>query len=118
MANILVCDDSSFTRKMIMNILKTEGHSFVDADNGDTLLEILSHQKFDCILLDLLMPKKNGFEVLSELQKMGNTCPIIVVSADTQETSRQMCKTLGAFAVLNKPPKHDELVETINKALS
>lgn len=118
MANILICDDSSFTRKMIKNILKTEGHSFVDTDEGDSLLKIAASEKFDCILLDLLMPNKSGFEVLDELKKIGNTCPVIIVSADTQETSKQMCMSLGAFAYLNKPPKHDELVEAINRAIS
>ena len=118
MANILICDDSSFTRRMIKNILKAEGHTFVDTEDGDALLDKVKDQKFDCILLDLLMPNKDGFEVMKELKKLGVECPIIIVSADTQETSKQMCLSLGASDYLNKPPKHDELVNAINRSLS
>jgi CheY-like chemotaxis protein len=117
MANILICDDSAFTRSMIKDILKAEGHTFLDATDGDVLLRIIKEEKFDLILLDLLMPNKNGFEVLSELKTLGNGMPVIIVSADVQDGSRKKCFELGAVAFLNKPPKSLELVNEINKAL-
>ena len=118
MAEIAICDDSSFTRKMIINILKTEGHSFVDTDDGDSLLNILREKQFDCIFLDLLMPNKSGFDILKELKNRGNKCPIVIISADTQETTKQMCLSLGASAYLNKPPQKEELIQTLKKILS
>lgn len=117
MANILICDDSAFTRNMIKDILKTQGHNFQDAKDGNVLLQIVKNEKFDCILLDLLMPNKDGFQVLAELKQMGNQVPVIVVSADIQETSRQKCIELGASAFLNKPPKQADLINTINGAI-
>ncbi len=117
MANILICDDSAFTRNMIKDILKMEGHNFLDAKDGIVLLNIVKEEKFDCILLDLLMPHKDGFQVLAELKEMGNTTPVIVVSADIQETSRQRCIELGASAFLNKPPKQADLINTINNVI-
>lgn len=117
MAKILICDDSSFLRKIIKNIVTEEGHIFIEAKDGEELLDITKNDKFDCILLDLLMPKKNGFEVLEELKSRGNTTPIIVISADIQESSKKKCFALGAIEFLNKPPRKEDLVNAINNAL-
>ncbi|MCW6037952.1 response regulator [Spirulina subsalsa FACHB-351] len=94
---------------MLRRALEKEGHEVIEATNGKHCLEMLENHQPDCLFLDLLMPEMNGYEVLEALQHQGKHLPVVVVTADIQDTSRERCLNLGAIAVLNKPPKPQEL---------
>ncbi len=81
-------------------------------------LELLQHETADVILLDLLMPKLDGFGVLEELQRIQCSIPRVVLTADVQETSMQRCRDLGAFDVINKPPNEAKLRGILERALA
>ena len=117
MALILIIDDSSFTRKRIANLVKAEGHETLEASDGRQGLEMIATHSPDCIMIDLIMPEMDGLELLEMLNSQGSKIPRIVVTADIQETVRQECLKHGALAVLNKPPKTDELQNALAKAL-
>ncbi len=76
--------------------LKGAGFDTKTALNGEEALAILSKETVDLILLDLIMPKKDGFAVLAELKEKGITTPVIISSNLSQEDDRQRTKTLGA----------------------
>lgn len=118
MAKIMICDDSRFQRKILQNMVSEIGHDTVLSNNGNELLEKLKNESVDLIFLDLLMPVLTGFDVLEQLQKDGSSIPIVVLSADIQESSQQKCKDLGAFAFLNKPPQKELIIEVLNSVLS
>lgn len=118
MSKILVADDSSFQRKILGDLIEEIGHEVVAVDSGQALLDALEEQDFDCICLDLLMPEMTGIEVLVELQKKGNTIPVIVISADIQVKKREQCLSLGAKAFINKYIDKDELEEQFSKYLN
>jgi CheY-like chemotaxis protein len=103
MAQVLIIDDSSFSRKMLRRMVEAAGHSVLDAGGGRQGLEMIKTAAIDCILLDLTMPDLDGLGVLAELQKMNNSIPVVVHTADVQERSRTQCLALGAHAVLQKP---------------
>jgi twitching motility two-component system response regulator PilH len=67
---------------------------------------------------DLLMPVMDGFALLESLQSVGHTVPVIVVSADIQQSSRDRCKELGCQTFLNKPFKSPALIEAVECALA
>ncbi len=118
MAQILVIDDSRFLRHLVCNWLLEGGHQVTEAENGaDGLVMIASHSP-DCILLDLAMPRLDGLEVLEDLRAHGCTIPVIVVTADVQETTSQQCLDLGARAVMNKPSSPKELNEAVSNVLA
>lgn len=117
MANILICDDSAFTRRMIKDVLNDQGHSFLDVADGEALLSIIQREKFDCILLDLRMPKKDGFEVLEEMKNLIHKPPVIVISSEEESESSKKCIELGAFAFIRKPPEKTILQNTISLAI-
>lgn len=117
MALILIIDDSSFTRNRIANMVKAEGHETLEASDGRQGLEMTATHSPDCIVIDLIMPEMDGLELLEVLHNQGSKIPRIVVTADIQETVRQECLERGALAVLNKPPKKDELQNILAKAL-
>ncbi len=117
MARILIVDDSMFQRLKVGEILRKAGHEVLEASGGQDGLEVAVEARPDGMILDLLMPKMDGFEVMERLRDKGLEIPVIVLTADIQETTRQRCRQLGAREVLNKPPKERDLIEAVNKAL-
>lgn len=118
MGKILVVDDSSFQRKSICGLIESVGYETVQAKNGQEALERLEESEYDCIFCDLLMPVMNGSEFLEELQKQDTHPPVVILTADKQKTSQENVMELGAIKFLNKPPKAEEISETIKELLS
>ena len=118
MSCILVVDDSQFQRRFIKGILKEEGHETLEATNGKNCLDIAAKDNPDLILLDLVIQELNGFEVLESLKNNNFPNPVIVISADIQKSSRQLCLDLGARAFLNKPVDNEELRSTVQAVLN
>ena len=117
MALILITDDAAFARRMVRKALQEDEHVVLEAANGLECLEMVSAHSPECIVLDLLMPEMDGFGVLQALRDQGVSIPVIVLSADIQESARQQCMDLGAYAMLKKPPKAPEIRSMIQQAL-
>ena len=117
MALILLAEDAWLTRKMVRKLLEANGHKILEATNGCECLEMVTVHAPDCIILDLLMPEMDGFQVLTALRQQRPKIPAIVMTADIQDTSRQRCFDLDAFAVINKPLESDVLLDALQKAL-
>ncbi len=118
MARILVVEDSEFTRRMIVRIIKAKGHEVIEAANGLEGVRMVQKEKPDCMFLDLLMPEMDGFGVLGDLKKKSLSIPVVVLSADIQETSRSKCFEFGVVDFVKKPPKKDEILKAVQKALN
>ena len=118
MALILIIDDSAYMRGKIRDMLKVDGYEILEASDGIKGLQITATHKPDCILLDIIMPAMDGLKILKSLSEKELKLPTIVVTADIQESTRKRCLELGAAAVINKPPKEDELRNTIIEVLS
>ena len=114
MAKILIIDDSLFMRMQIKDILEKAGHQTMEASCGEEGLEAVG-QAPDAIILDLLMPGMSGEDVLAGLRQRGVRIPVIVHTADIQDSTRQKCLELGAGAFLNKPPQAQELMAALKK---
>jgi len=117
MGKILIVEDSWVTRRIIVGILKTDGHELLEAGGGKEGLEMAEKHMPDCILLDLLMPEMDGFDVLEALGEKDLKIPVIVLTANIQKTAREKCLQLGAFAFTNKPTEEDELRSLVHKAI-
>jgi len=110
---ILIIDDSRLARSKISRVLIDNGYDVSQAENGRDGINSIGDVHPDCVILDLLMPGMDGFQVLEELGEKGNTIPVIVLTADIQKTSRDRCVELGAMDFLNKPPDNDELLSVV-----
>lgn len=117
MGTILVCDDSLFQRRILTSIVEKNGHIPLEAKNGHECLSIAKEKRPDLIFLDLLMPEYDGFAVLKDAGEEALGIPIIVITADIQEITRDDCLSLGARAFLNKPVDHDEAEAVIAEFL-
>lgn len=117
MKRILVVDDSTFQRNMVTKMVSGAGYEAQTAQNGRECLESLEREWFDLVLLDLNMPEMDGLQVLEHMTDKELQVPMIVLTADIQESTRKRCMDLGAVAVLNKPPKQAELMSEVEKLL-
>jgi CheY-like chemotaxis protein len=118
MAVVLIVDDSSYQRRVIRKMVQRAGYQAMEVPDGQEALKVIPSKVPDCILMDLIMPVISGLGVLKALAGQGSRIPVIVVTADIQESVRKQCLELGARAVLNKPVNEDELLSAIRNALN
>ena len=104
-AKILVVDDTEMNRDMLSTLVEADGHKALLAENGRIGLEMLKAEPFDLVLLDVMMPEMNGYQVLEQLKADENlrAIPVIVLSALDEIGSVVRCIELGAEDYLPKP---------------
>lgn len=103
--SILVVDDNELNRDLLRRNLETEGYHVVVAENGAKALELASVERFDLVLLDLMMPEMDGFTVLERLKAnpLLRDVPVVVVSALNEPEHVTRCVKLGAADYIVKP---------------
>jgi len=118
-SRILVVDDNAANRDVLARRLTREGHQVVTASNGASALELIGSHEFDLVLVDLIMPLMNGFEVLRRLKATEHTqdVPVIVISALDELDSVVRCIESGAEDYLTKPFNPVLLRARINASL-
>lgn len=113
---ILVTDDSSMSRKLVIKALPPEWEVEISqASNGQEALELCRQGKAHVMFLDLTMPVMDGFGVLEEIKKEGLNVFVIVISADVQPKAQERVKELGAIAFLKKPVKREEVTQVLTE---
>ena len=117
MSTILIIEDSGFSRRRLVEILGADGSETLEAANGYEGVEKAEKLKPDCIVLDLLMPEMDGFGVLKALKERSLTIPVIVLSADVQDTTQTECRQLGAVTFIKKPLNENELLDAVHSIL-
>jgi adenylate cyclase len=102
--NVLAVEDDKFLSRALSDKLQREGYSVTIAENGDQAVQAAQNRIPDVVLLDLVMPKKNGFEVLEELQldKRLKHIPVVVLTNLSQESDKEKCKAFGVVEYLVK----------------
>jgi CheY-like chemotaxis protein len=115
MATVLIIDDAAFSRRMLRKYLQVDGYEILEAANGAEGLEMIKSNRPGCVLTDLLMPDVSGLELLEQLRQEGLEVPVIIVSADIQDSSRQQGMELGARSFINKPVKEGEVRQAVKQ---
>lgn len=118
---ILLIEDDTFLLNMYATKFELEGFEIVSADDGEKALKIISKEKPDIILLDVLLPKMDGFEVLKELKnnEETKTIPVILLTNLSQRDDVEQGLKLGAVDYLIKAHfMPTEVVEKIKKILA
>jgi DNA-binding response OmpR family regulator len=113
---LLVEDDRSIVIGLRMN-LEREGYDVELAEDGDTALARVREGDFDLVLLDVMLPKRNGYEVLDALRKEHNHTPVLMLSARSAEMDKVMGLDLGADDYIPKPFSVAELLARVRVAL-
>jgi twitching motility two-component system response regulator PilH len=117
MAKVMVVDDAYSELKLMESILKSAGYEVVSLMDGDALEDKLSTERPDVLLLDIVMPKRNGYEILRALRKDARTktTPVVLVSSKNQESDRAWGKRQGADEYLGKPFTSDQLLTMVKR---
>ncbi len=116
-ATILVVDDERSIRRTLREILEYEGYAVEEAADGDEALEKLREGRYDLVLLDIKMPRRDGMEVLRTLAAEQPELPVVMISGHgTIETAVEATR-LGAFDFIEKPPDLNRLLLTVRNAL-
>ena len=117
---IMVVDDSLTVRKVTCRLLEREGCDVLIAKNGAEAIKILQDTIPDVMLVDLEMPKMNGFELIRNIRARSKTAkiPIIIISSRTAEKHQKLAKELGVNVFLGKPYKEDTLIKHLAKFIS
>jgi DNA-binding response OmpR family regulator len=117
MGKILVADDEERVRTFLTRSLVTEGHSVVGVPDGQAALDVLDADAVSLVLLDVVMPRRNGLQVLSELRHREDQTPVIVLSAVTEVSARVQALERGAVDFVTKPFHTAELVARVRRHL-
>jgi len=117
---ILVADDSPSIRKLVEFTLKSKGIQQSSAEDGREALELLAKGRFDAIVLDINMPRMDGFELLKTIKADDAyaSIPVIMLTTEGQEEDRQKAMDLGANEYIVKPFKPTQLLQLVEKVLA
>ena len=117
MGKVMVVDDAYSDLKLMESILRTGGHQVVTLVDGEALEDRVSSERPDLLLLDIVLPKRNGFELLRSLKKNAQTrtTPIVLVSSKNQDSDKAWGRRQGADDYLSKPFTSDELLTMVGR---
>ncbi|OSM02050.1 response regulator [Magnetofaba australis] len=122
MASVMIVDDDAAVRALLRQILEDEGHRVSEAGNGREGVDRFSHEPHDIIITDMLMPEKDGVEVIMELREKFSGVKIIAISGGGRGLDAafnlKVAKDFGAFATLAKPFSRQEVLDAVGQLLA
>ena len=117
--DILLVEDNVLNQKVIVFNLKKLNYNVVAVDNGKDAIDKISNTPFDLVLMDLMLPEMNGYEITREIRRIEkekgseNPIPIIAITANVLDNDREKCFEAGMNEFMTKPFTTDQLVEKI-----
>ena len=113
---VLVVDDEPMLRNLLCRLLRMEGYEVLEAEDGQAALDLVAREKPDLILLDVMLPARDGLDVLGDLRRTSDI-PVILVSALAEEADRVLGLKMGADDYVTKPFSAAELSARIESVL-
>lgn len=121
MAHILLVDDDPWVRKIFVQLLERGGHTVVEAENGEEGIALYRKKPTDLIITDMVMPFKDGLEMIMDLKNEFPHVRIIAISGGGAIEPKRyltLAETIGASQTLEKPLSKEELLSAVDKALA
>lgn len=113
---VLIADDDSSSRKLLGHFISKMGYDTLFAEDGEQCIDLISEQPVDLLLLDINMPKKDGFDVMRHLTERNIGIPVIMVTASNDIPQAVRCIKLGAYEYLTKPIDAERLRIVVRNA--
>lgn len=110
---LLLVDDNAMMQKIQSTILQKLGHQTSVVSSGQQALEMLSRQTFDCIVMDMQMPDMDGLETTRRIRQSGNQTPIVALTGNDDNASRQACRQAGMNGFLTKPLQTSQVSQVL-----
>ena len=115
---VLQVDDDPKTTEIVEAMLRSEGHSCQSTESGKHALELTKRKHYDVILLDIMLPDIDGFEILRRLRMAGDRTPVVIQSGLIDRTASARGSDFGVTDYLLKPFNKGELMERLRSAIS
>jgi DNA-binding response OmpR family regulator len=116
-AKILIAEDDANIRLGLLATLESEGYAVTAASDGAQALKLFPQDKFDCVILDVMMPKMNGFDVCRELRERDKRVPVLFLTAKGEVIDKVVGLKLGADDYVTKPFGVQELLARVEALL-
>lgn len=117
MFHILVVDDNKHTRMLLKAILQGENYTVTTANNGEEALDVLDREHIDLVVLDVMMPKLDGYKFTETVRATDNSLPILMVTAKTLPADEKKGFLVGTDDYITKPIDKDKLLLRIKALL-
>lgn len=114
---ILIVDDSALSRRTLRNMLEGAGYAVEEASDGAQALERYFLNPHDMVLLDIVMERLSGLEVLAKFRELNPDVRVVMATADIQSSTRDQAREAGAVGIINKPFTKDRLLATVTTVL-
>ncbi len=114
---ILVAEDDSNIRTGLVDTLESEGYQVQGAADGNKAIQMFKEDKYDLVILDIMMPGKSGYDVCKEIRRQDEDVPVIMLTAKGEEIDKVVGLQLGADDYITKPFGIHELLARISAAL-
>ncbi len=109
---VLVVDDETLIREVILEYLKLENMEYKEASDGYQAIELVKNEEFDVVIMDIMMPKMDGYQAVKEIRKFSKV-PFIMLSARNEEYDKLTCFDIGVDDYVTKPFSPRELIARI-----
>jgi CheY-like chemotaxis protein len=117
LATVLICDDEPSLRELIR--ISLDGpYEFVEADDGEQSLELVRSVRPDVVILDMMMPRRSGLEVLSEMRQEEDLADTRVIVLTAQPGTREQALRAGADIVMVKPFEPEQIAAAVEEVLA
>lgn len=117
MFRILIVDDNKHTRRLFKAVLENENYTVFTAENGIDALRVMDEEHIDLVVLDIMMPKMDGYEFTKTLRENQNNLPILMVSAKQLPEDKKKGFLVGTDDYMTKPVDEDEMLLRIKALL-
>ena len=117
MFNIMIVEDDANQRKLMSAVLEQYGYNVIQAVDGIDALEQLDKKHIDLIILDIMMPRMDGFEFTETIRQSGSTTPILMVTAKTSPVDKRKGFIIGTDDYMTKPVDEEEMVLRVGALL-
>ena len=114
---ILIVDDEEDIRFALNKMLNNEGFSVATAEDFDTASSALREKSYDVVLLDIILGKKTGIDLLGDIREMGLECQVILITGAPSIDTAAEAVRLGAYDYIRKPIRKETLLRLLNKAI-
>ena len=117
MFRILVVDDDKNTRLLLKAVLQAENYTVFTAENGENALEVMDREHIDLVVLDIMMPKMDGYTFTKTLRETNNNLPILMISAKQLPEDKHKGFLVGTDDYMTKPLDEEEMLLRIKALL-
>lgn len=117
MFHILVVDDDKNTRRLLKAVIENDGYRVSTAENGEQALEIMDKEVIELVVLDIMMPKMDGYEFTKVLRSVNNNLPILMLSAKQMPDDKRKGFLVGTDDYMTKPVDEVEMLLRIKALL-